>query len=118
MNSKTAAIVSYITIIGWLIAYFTTQGTPERNDFSKYHLKQSFGLGLVGAALNIISWVFLPMFVTSYSSAALFGNIFLVLGLAVFVFWLLGLLNAANDKMAPIPLIGKFFEDKFNFIDK
>lgn len=42
MNNKTLAMLSYVTIIGWLIAFFVKR--EETDAFRKYHLKQGLGL--------------------------------------------------------------------------
>ena len=42
MNNKTLSIVSYITLIGWGIAYII--GKDKADDLLKFHLKQSLGL--------------------------------------------------------------------------
>lgn len=109
MNSKTAAIISYLGIIGWLVAFFTTKDSPERNDFCKYHLKQSLGLGIIGILFAVV----INILVFAMPSLAI---IFSLLWLALLVLLILGILNAANDKKAPLPVIGKMFEDKFDFI--
>ena len=44
MDSKVQSIISYLFFpIGWLIAYF---GGKEKNELSRYHFKQSLGLGI------------------------------------------------------------------------
>jgi uncharacterized membrane protein len=109
MDSKTASWVSYITIIGWLIAFFSTKDTPNRDEFSKFHLGQSFGLAISGIAVQILA-VILAMIVPAL---ALVGTI---LGLGIFVLWIIGLINAINGKKQPVPLLGNLFVDKFSFI--
>ncbi len=103
MNNKTIAIISYITIIGWLIAYFI--GKDNLNVFSKYHLRQSLGLALVGFILNILSF-----------SISILGMAFNIVGIFMFVLFIIGIVNAANYQMKPLPVIGQFFEDKFSFL--
>lgn len=41
----------------------------------------------------------------------------LLLNLGLFILWVIGLLNAINEKREPIPVIGEFFEGKFGFIN-
>ena len=109
MNNKTTAIVSYITIIGWLIAFFT--GERPRNSLAKYHLNQGFGLFIAGLILGIIVnilAVILPSVGVMLSS---------ILGIALVLLLIIGAINAGNEKEAPLPIIGKFFENKFSFID-
>ena len=106
MNNKTLSIVSYITIIGWLVAYL--KGKDNADSMLKYHLRQALGLALVNIifslALNIVAIV-----IPALSFIGVFGFVFLVL-------WIIGIINAANGALKPLPLIGKLFENKFAFV--
>lgn len=106
MNNKTLSIVSYITLIGWLIAYFS--GKENANSLLKYHLKQSLGLMIVSVIFNIALTV-LANIIPSLSILGFLGLIFLVL-------LIIGIINAANEVQKPLPIIGKMFENKFAFI--
>lgn len=103
MDNKTISIISYITIVGWLIAYLV--GKDNLDAFSKYHLRQSLGLAIVGIVLNIIT-----------ISISFLGMIVNLIGLLLLVLFIIGIINAVNGQMKPLPVIGKFFEDKFDFI--
>jgi uncharacterized membrane protein len=37
-------------------------------------------------------------------------------GYVLIVFWILGIINAANGAERPVPVFGKIFENKFAFI--
>src|SRR5690554_3717644 len=102
MDNKTISIISYITIVGWLIAYLV--GKDNLDAFSKYHLRQSLGLAIVGIVLNIItiSIFFLLMIVK-------------LIGLPLLILFIIDIINAVNGQMKPLPVIGKFFEDEFDF---
>lgn len=106
MNNKTLSIVSYITIIGWLVAYL--KGKDNADSMLKYHLRQALGLALVNIifslALNIVAMVILAL-----SFIGVFGFVFLIL-------WIIGIINAANGAQKPLPIIGKMFENKFAFV--
>ena len=106
MTNKTLSIVSYITLIGWLISYFSGKETAD--DLLKYHLKQSFGLMIVSILFNIALTIVVTI-VPALSIIALAGLIFLVL-------LIIGCINASNEVQKPLPIIGKMFEDKFAFI--
>jgi len=114
MDSKTLALVSYIfTPIGWLISFFSYQG-QEKNSLVSYHLRQSFGLFLVGLAL----WV-LMMILTSILAWTLFFLISLlnfVIWVGLIVLMVIGILNASKGEEKPLPIIGQMFVGKFNFI--
>lgn len=106
MNNKTLSIVSYITLIGWLISYFA--GKENANSLLKYHLKQGLGLFITGVIFNIILTVIVFIIPSLY-----------FLGYIGYAFWILaiiGIINANNEIEKPLPIIGKLFEDKFSFI--
>ncbi|PJR03331.1 import component protein [Avrilella dinanensis] len=103
MNNKTISIVSYITIIGWLVAYLI--GKDNLDALSRYHLRQSLGLAIVGFILNIIS-----------ISILFLGMVVNIIGILLLILMIIGIINAANGEMKPLPVIGKWLEDKFDFI--
>ncbi|WP_277632658.1 DUF4870 domain-containing protein [Avrilella dinanensis] len=103
MNNKTISIVSYITIIGWLVAYLI--GKDNLDALSRYHLRQSLGLAIVGFILNIIS-----------ISILFLGVVVNIIGILLLILTVIGIINAANGEMKPLPVIGKWLEDKFDFI--
>ena len=43
-NAKTSAIISYITIVGTIIAYFMNM--EEKNEFASFHIRQAFGINI------------------------------------------------------------------------
>lgn len=106
MDNKTLSIVSYLSIVGWLIAYF--MGKEKADDLLKYHLRQSFGLAIAGilfsVALNIVAMIIPAL------------GILGMLSLAILILWIIGIINAANATQKPLPFIGKMFENKFAFI--
>jgi uncharacterized membrane protein len=103
-NPKTAAIVCYITLIGWLIAYFALYRS-NRNTFSAFHIRQTLMLHIFAFLVNVLSvfalWGFIPSFVVT------------IIGLLLLVLWLIGLANALNNIQKPIPLIGEWAQKVF-----
>ncbi|PIF45682.1 hypothetical protein CLU96_2692 [Chryseobacterium sp. 52] len=106
MNNKTLAIISYLIPIGWIIAYFS--GKEHADALLKYHLRQSLGLMVISIVFNVIMRI-----IAAVIPALSFLGI---AGLVILVFWVLGMINAANNAQKPVPFIGKMFEDKFAFI--
>jgi uncharacterized membrane protein len=107
MNNKTLSILSYVTLIGWLIAYFS--GKEKKDSLLRYHLKQSLGLAIVSILLNIV----LTIIVHVVPSLSFLG----LIGYVILIFWILGIINAANQAEKPVPVFGKAFENKFSFIN-
>lgn len=108
MNNKTLAIVSYITIIGWLVSFFSS--TSPRDPLVKYHLKQSFGLFVIAIIYSVITNIIVSL-------VPAVGMILSLGSLAILVLLILGAINASKEQQTPLPVIGKFFEDKFGFIN-
>jgi len=110
MDQKTISWVSYITLIGWIIALVTYNSSPDKSSLAKFHLRQSFGIFATGVAFYIamIMMIFvMPFFVFLYP----------FIGVAIFIFWILGLIAAVNGEEKPVPLLGDFYQKTFTFIN-
>jgi uncharacterized membrane protein len=109
MNKKTLSIISYITIIGWIIAYVNYNKLTVKDSLTRFHLKQGLGIAIlgivIGIALSIIA-VIVPTL----------ASILSLVNLGVLVLWILGIINANNEQEIPVPIVGKLFTDKFDFI--
>ena len=108
MSNKTLSILTYVTIIGWLIAFILNNDNKTSNSLVCYHLKQGFGIFIVSLLINIPLTI-IAYIIPSLSFLGLIGYVFIVL-------WVFGIINAINEQEKPLPFIGKFFEDKFAFI--
>ena len=107
-DSKTIAIVSYMTWIGWIIA-FVMHGN-SKSQLGAYHLRQSLFLHI----LMIILWIsrFVLLFIPFIGWAIWWISWLAFIGL--FILWLLGLIAAANGEEKPIPIIGKMAQQMFS----
>jgi len=106
-DGKTVAIVGYITLIGWLIAYFAMH-KDKKTELGSYHLRQTLLLYLIGIGVNIVARILLIV-TLSGAVVMLFNLIYLVL----FVLWIIGLIGAINGQKKPIPLIGDKAQSMF-----
>lgn len=97
---KTRAIIAHITIIGWVIAFI--QNSNDKNDFTRFYLRQMMGLVLIGILAYILSAV-------SYFLG-------LALNIGALVLWILSILGAVNGKKELTPIIGSYFQDWFKSI--
>ena len=102
-DGKTIAITAYVTIIGLLIAF--VMNNKKKNSFASYHIRQSLGLVLLSVVLSIIGIIPILGWIIS------FLGIFLILFL-----WIVGIVNAVNGKVKPLPIAGKKFEEWFKDI--
>ena len=103
-EGKTAGIVSYFWIIGWLIAYF---GMHQNNKTSigSYQLRQTLLLHIVSFGVGILfNIILVPVILTTGFYA--FSYLINLLWLGFLVLWIIGLIGAINGEKKPIPLIG------------
>ena len=110
MSNKAIGIVAYITIIGWIIAFIVHKGKDDKSPQAGFHIEQSLGLIITAVAVSIIGQILT-------SIIGILGLLFMIVNLGVLVLWVIGLINAINEKQEPIPLIGPIFQGKFGFIN-
>jgi uncharacterized membrane protein len=105
MDQKTIAWVSYITLIGWIIALVSYNNSPEKSSLARFHIKQSLGLMLTAVAISFLSVLL-----------GVLGLFFNLLNLGVLVLWIIGLVAAVNGEEKPVPLVGDFYQKTLTFI--
>jgi|SRR5690606_1928955 len=99
-EGKNIAMISYITIIGLIIAF--VMNNDKKNEFARFHIKQSLGLALTGLALGIIGMI------------PILGWIIYILGIFVLIYmWIIGLMNAINSKRIVVPFLGDKYAEWF-----
>lgn len=93
-KNKVWALVSYLTIIGLIIA-MVSEG--KDSPFVKFHINQSLPLviavfgNFVFAMIPIIGWLLAPL-----------------IGIGLLILIIMGILNAANGQMKRLPIVGNF----------
>lgn len=99
-EGKTIALIAYLTIIGLIIAF--VMNNEKKNAFAKYHIVQSLGLALTGLALGAIGMI------------PILGWLVNIIGLFVLLYmWIMGLVNAINEKENSVPFLGDKYEEWF-----
>ena len=98
-EGKMMAIVSYITLIGLLIAFIVN--SDKKNEFVKFHIGQSLRVWILAIALSIVLGII----------ATLMGMGFLrILQWAPWILAIMGAINANNGKIEKLPIIGSIGE--------
>lgn len=95
-RTKFIAILSYMTIVGWLIA-LVLHG-KDKDPLARFHLRQSLGLfvtAMVLAFVPLVGWLI---------------NLFLI------VAWCYGLYSAVIGHKYTLPIIGDFYQRHIDFI--
>lgn len=100
-EGKTMAIISYMTWIGTLIAFI--MNNQKQNSFAAFHVRQMIGLTLFS---------FLNGFLARYYGT----NVFAIIGIGLFILWIIGLIGAINGEEKRIPIFGDVFQEWFKNI--
>jgi uncharacterized membrane protein len=99
-EDRTVAIVSYITVIGFIAAVFLYQS--KKTQLGAFHLRQMLGMALTAAAESL------------FLAVPLLGWIvWFLLAIGLFVLWILGLLSALKGEMRPVPILGAHYQRWF-----
>jgi uncharacterized membrane protein len=101
-EGKTAAITSYIIIVGVLIAL--SMNSENKNQFASFHIRQGLGLTLTFIILGV--------------SISYFDNIMIAAPMWIFIsiLTIYGIFTAAKGELTPLPLLGKLFQKTFKNI--
>ena len=110
MDGKTIAIISYLTIIGWVIAY--VMNSNNKSQIAIYHIRQSLFLMLAGIVLYTIQTMLLLIPFLGWLIALLS----IPIGIGLLILWILGLIAAINGEEKPMPLIGEKAQELFKGI--
>lgn len=113
-DGKTAGIISYLTIVGWLIAYFAIHQN-NKTALGSYQLRQTLLFHLVSM---IASWVLGMIFAAVFFTTGLWSAVSLgwIVRVIFFIFWLIGFIGAIGGQKTPIPLIGEPAQTIFSSI--
>jgi uncharacterized membrane protein len=99
-EDRTVAILSYVTLIGFIAAIFMHQN--HKTQVGAFHLRQMLGIVLTAAAgavcgvVPILGWI-----------------VWFLLTVGLFVLWIMGLLSAVQGDTRPVPLLGEQYQKWF-----
>ena len=118
-NGKTVAIVSYLTIVGWLIAYLAMH-KDNKTELGSYQLRQTLLFHILSIIVSwILAWIFGAILLTSgdlLTGLSLVSTLNWIVRIGLFVFWLIGFIGAINGEKKPIPFIGDRAQTMFSGI--
>ena len=98
-EGKTAAITSYVLIVGVLIAM--SMNSESKNSFASFHIRQALGISLTFISLGLI--------ISNFDSLMISAPMWI----SVSVLWSYGIFSAINGTTKPIPLLGNYFQKWF-----
>lgn len=99
-KGKSTAIISYLTIIGAVIAIFMNQEENKTN-FASFHIRQALGISISFLLLGYLvgyadSWTVTSAFYLFY-----------------FILWIYGFVAATQGQQKCTPILGDFFQKIF-----
>ena len=94
MDKKVTSIVSYCTIIGWLVAYLA--GDKEN---AKFHLNQGLVLGIFGTGIEIILSVVGAILGTIAKLGGIIGILFGIMN------WIVGLIGTVFGILVAVLIV-------------
>ncbi|WP_347372654.1 hypothetical protein [Aequorivita sp. Q41] len=98
-NGKLVAIISYFSLIGWIIALILNNG--NKTALGSFHIRQALGIMCVGVLLTMLaSFVSIPL-------------LSWIVWAGVVVLWILGIISAIQAEMKPVPVLGEQFQEWF-----
>lgn len=100
MDGKTIAIISYLTIIGWAIAFAIN--SSNKSQLAIYHIRQSLFLMLAALLLYVLQTMLLFIPYLGWMVSLLLTPV----SLCLFVLWIMGLISAINGEEKPVPIFG------------
>lgn len=101
-EGKTNAIISYLWIPGVIIAWILNNS--KKNAFASFHIRQMIGL----CVLSILNgWI-----ITRFLGGMVGG----IVGIILFVLWIIGFIGAIKGEEKLVPVVGAQFQDWFKGI--
>lgn len=106
MDEKTTGIVSYIGLIGLIIAFVMDK---DKSPFSRFHIRQNIGINILWVALWVLSIIL-------GSISSVLGLVAFILFLFPLVLWIIGIIGAVQGEMKLVPVLGAQFQEWFKSI--
>ncbi len=110
-ENKLMAVLSYIGVLV-LIPLLAKKDSP----YAQFHAKQGLVLLISGVILGVVSTItgFVALIpIIGWIVGLLVGLAIFVAGIALFIFVIMGIINALSGKMNQLPMIGQY-ADKIN----
>lgn len=107
--SRHAAFLAYLLpILGWLYVFIFHRD----NEFAVFHAKQAITLTvviiLVPILWAVLAWAMLWIPTAGGVLAAASFTLVMLIFIAAFVVWVIGMVNAARARLVPLPIFGSW----------
>ena len=104
---KTVAILSYCTLIGFIIAMVMNADQKNKSELGVFHIRQALGLYITSFSMMIASFILIFIPVLGWIIVMLINLCYI----GILIFWILGLIGAINSEKKLMPLVGAFYQN-------
>ena len=101
-EGKPAAIISYLWIIGLVIAFLINSN--KKNTFSSFHIRQATGL------------IVIHLIIFALERFLGIGMLAWIFDVGLFILWVIAILGAIQGEEKRVPLLGDQFQEWFKSI--
>ena len=101
-EGKIAAIISHLWIVGLVIAFI--MNLNKKNSFTSFYIRQMIGLNLAQFLNGVLIYELLG------------GTAGWIVGVLLFICWIISLFGAFKGEEKLIPYIGEYFQKGFQGI--
>jgi uncharacterized membrane protein len=100
-DDKLITILSYFGLL-WIVSYILYGN--KKSEYNAFHLRQGLGVIILYFVVMILSYIlaYIPI---------LGWLVILGLYILLLVFWIMGVISAAQGTQKPLPLVGKLIQD-------
>ncbi len=106
-NGKLCAILAYL-LVG-IIWYFVDE-KMKKDEFAKFHVKQGLVLLIASVLLSIIIMILGGILMLIPGIGLIIPVLAWIANIVIFILWIIGIINAAQDKKSKLPIIGGYAE--------
>ena len=94
-HTKLYSVISYITWIGWLLAFYLRD---KSDNITRRHVNQALMLNICNTVIGVINTIV---------GGGIISNILSIISLVLFVFLIIGIVRAFKMSDKPLPVIGE-----------
>jgi uncharacterized membrane protein len=103
-EDKTIAIVSYLTLIGFIAA--VVMHGSKKTSLGSFHLRQSLGIMATSVAMIFVGMILAFIPILGWLTD-------LALWVGIVVLWFMGFLAAVNGQRKTVPVLGEHYQKWF-----
>jgi uncharacterized membrane protein len=105
VDGKIIAAISYFGLVGLIVAFVLSK--QNKNELVLFHLKQSAGLWVLHIVYSMCAFFIVLIFLLLPFLLILVFPIVGIINMGFLILMVMGIINAFNEKMKPLPIIGK-----------